>query len=155
MRYQILLVWYSEYLFNSWSLFSIPPGASECMTGLCTPQTIILDDPNFVVCFFYSFQNQSGFGSYERSITDTHTRYIFFHMLLLPKCMWKMLCRRVPFERNHTNEALFQTYLDYLRALLFSGRSRRWIKYENCTKGISRNLISIPCYRSILNFVSI
>ena len=52
--------------------------------------------------------------------TYTHVRCIFFHMLRV----WKMLCRRVSFERNHTNEcesqSLFQTYLDYLRALLIS-----------------------------------
>ena len=58
------------------------PGASEYVKGLCTPHTIILDDPNFVVCFFSSFQNQSGFGSEVKGVEQTHAlrsiHYTFF-----------------------------------------------------------------------------
>ena len=84
----------------------------------------------------------------ERSITETytHVRLYSFHMLRV----WKMLCRRVSFERNHTNEcesqSLFQTYLDYLRARLISEFCSFFqLKYENHkgTYGITRDTISI------------
>ena len=61
-----------------------------------------------------------------------------------------MLCRRVSFERNHTNEcesqSLFQTYLDYLRARLISEFCSFFqLKYENHkgTYGITRDTLSI------------
>ena len=59
--YSSLRLYFSTYLTHE--PFYICPGARENLKGLYAPYTIILDDLNFVVCFFRSFQDQSGFGS--------------------------------------------------------------------------------------------
>ena len=69
------------------------PGASKNLTGLCTPHTIILDDPNFVVCFSLLSESIRIWFRNKRSIAYIHALYIlFFHMLR----MWKSFVGEYP-----------------------------------------------------------
>ena len=69
------------------------PGASKNVTGLCTPHTIILDDPNFVVCFSLLSESIRIWFRNKRSIAYIHALYIlFFHMLR----MWKSFVGEYP-----------------------------------------------------------